>query len=374
MPFSSKKLIYIVAPDGQTGGGMGRVKDYILEAAQSSCSDYEFRPIVTRDGRGAFASGLLVLVAASRILKARLLGRLALVHVNMGDKGSAVRKGALVVFSRAIGAKVFLHLHAVTLHKTFHNAHGILKFLIAFPFRISTRNIVLGQVWKNWLVDELKVDGCKVDVLRNGVSVPTLGADDRSVYKKVSILFLGNLMERKGIGDLIAALSMLPAGVADWHLIVAGGGDVEKYRDLCAHIGLSGKISFLGWVDRQRSLSLLAASDILVLPSYDEGLPLVILEAMGSGAAVVCTPVGSIPEFLRDRETAVFVEPGDSTALSRILAELVDDPAFRGRLAAAAKSDYDEFFSLTSFCSELSKIYRRGGIDGVEFGAPRVSQ
>ncbi|MFX8601121.1 glycosyltransferase, partial [Acinetobacter baumannii] len=91
----------------------------------------------------------------------------------------------------------------------------------------------------------------------------------------------------KGVSDLIAALGALPAGLPQWRLTFAGGGDVAGYTAKAQAAGIADNIRFLGWVEQQVSASLLASADAMVLPSYHEGLPLVILEALGAGTPVL---------------------------------------------------------------------------------------
>src|SRR5512132_2326552 len=135
----------------------------------------------------------------------------------------------------------------------------------------------------------------------------------------------------------------------NWRATFAGGGAIELYRRKADSLGLLPRVDFAGWVDQRRAAELLAASDVLVLPSYDEGLPLVILEALTAGVPVVCSPVGAIPEVLEDGKSVVFVQLGDSQGLTDALAELGREPALRERLALEGRALYDREFSLEIF-------------------------
>ena len=285
--------------------------------------------------------------------------------MNLGDKASAARKGLLTVLGRAMGATVVVHLHAAKLVQTYNQAGPVVRWMITLPFRVASTNIVLGEVWRRWLIDELGVAPGKVDILANGVpSAPYAPRDHLSPRTPVRLLFLGNLMERKGVTDLIEALALLPADLPDWSLTLAGGGEIERYRGLAAARGLTERV--VGWVGSAQALALLGVVDAMVLPSYDEGLPLVILEALGAGTPVVCTPVGAIPEFLQDGETALFVAPGDQPGLAAALGRVIAEPALRQHLGDTGRSSYQRTFSLEAFQSALFDIYRRQvGIDVV---------
>jgi glycosyltransferase involved in cell wall biosynthesis len=363
--------IYIAAPHDEAGGGMGRVKDYILRCAPDRDGRFVLRPLITRDMRGAFFSLALLFGCITTICLQRLRGRIALLHVNMGDRGSLFRKGLLILTARIVGVKTLLHLHAVELDRHFAKAGPVLRWLIRLPFRQATSIAVLGERFRDWLVDEVGIDSARIDILYNGVDVgdppdrKTRGPDEPLV-----ILFLGNMIERKGLSDLIAALALIPAGTRPWRAMVAGGGDPAPYRRQAEALHIADRIAFSGWVDQAGVRALLAEVDVLVLPSYDEGLPLVILEALAMAVPVLCTPVGVIGEVLTDGETAAFTPVGDRQALSEKLTGLLTDDALRERLSRDGHALFRRCFSLEAFQSALLVIYRRRyGIDYRREGA-----
>jgi glycosyltransferase involved in cell wall biosynthesis len=268
--------------------------------------------------------------------------------VNLGDRGSAVRKGLAILLARLAAVPVVLHLHAAELVDDYANASRTVRLLVRMPFRAATCCVVLGQLWRDWLVDTLGIDPNKVVIVYNGVPVVAASpvvTDDR-LDRTRRMLFLGNLMQRKGIFDLLHAVAQLPTGSPPWRLTVAGGGDIELCKALADRIGIADRVIFAGWVDQARARALLAEADMLVLPSYDEGLPLVILEALGIGTPVLCTPVGAIPEVLEDLRTAVFVRPGDPADL-------------RQTLAINGMALFTRQFTLDAFIERLFDVYRR---------------
>lgn len=366
------KSIFIVAPDGQAGGGMGQVKDYILRAGADAAGRYAFVPLITRDGRGAAYSLWLLALCILRIWKSALIGRAALVHVHMGDFGSAGRKGLILFAARLARVPTVLHFHAVSMEPWHARSNGLVRWALRQPFRAASVVVVLGERFRRWMVDELHVDPAKIDILHNGVASRAGSAAPRGLSAgPVEILFLGNLIERKGVSDLIAALAALPPETGDWRVVFAGGGDLDHYRALVEREGLSDRARFLGWVDREGALDLLEHSDILALPSYEEGLPLVILEALGAGVPVLCTPVGSIPEVLTDGTTALFCDAGDRMDLAACLARLIGDPALRQALSCEGSALFARRFSLEAFQDALFDIYdRRCGIRFVPVRVP----
>lgn len=344
---------------------MGRVKDYILASPADREDSFRLEALLMRDARGARFSAVLLISAMVRLLGAAVSGRAALLHVHMGDRGSILRKGLLLCFARLCGVPALLHLHAVELEELHGRGSASQRGLIRIPFRAASAIVVLGERQKRWLIDAMGIAPEKIDVLTNGVpSLDTPPLRNIRPGEPCRILFLGNLIERKGVSDLIAALAEVNRHAGAWEAVLAGGGDENRYRRKAAELGIGEKLQFPGWVDRDAVFELLDWADMLVLPSYDEGLPLVILEALGFALPVVCTPVGAIPELLHDGEAVLLVPPGNRSALAAAIARLIGQPALRLELGRNGRELYEQRFSLQSFQDNLFAIYRkRFGID-----------
>jgi glycosyltransferase involved in cell wall biosynthesis len=355
---SDAKIIYVVAPTGAAGGGMGRVKDYMLASGGDAAGRFTFRPLVTRDDRGAAFSLLLLAKAVLAIWSVALRGKLAFVHVHFGDKGSAARKGLIVLASRIALVPVVLHLHAAELIGFHAEGSALRKAAIRLPFRAANVVIVLGKLWKDWLAQDLGIDPGKIDILYNGVPVEPMPRRFEPGNPR-TLLFLGQLMERKGTHDLIRALALLPEEAGDWRAVFAGNGDIPFYRGLAAELGIASRVTFTGWVDQNGVREWLARSDMMALPSYNEGIPLVILEALGAGTPVICTPVGAIPEVLEEGRDVLFVPPGDHAALAHAITRLMTDHTLLQRLSDEGIARFRRQFALDVFIANLFAIYRR---------------
>jgi glycosyltransferase involved in cell wall biosynthesis len=142
-------------------------------------------------------------------------------------------------------------------------------------------------------------------------------------------------------------------------LSLAGGGDVPRFAEMAAQLGVADRVTFHGWSDRAKVSELLADADVMVLPSHDEGLPLAILEAMAHRVAVLCTPVGEIPNVLANGRDARFVAPGDPASIARGLAQLLGDGDMRERLARNGRARYEDQFSVQRFGLAIARIHQR---------------
>jgi glycosyltransferase involved in cell wall biosynthesis len=152
------------------------------------------------------------------------------------------------------------------------------------------------------------------------------------------------LGENKGSYDLVRAIGMLPNDIrAHLRVTLAGDGDVEQVREVVRANGLADTVDVVGWVGPAERDRLLAESAIFVLPSYSEGLPMAVLEAMANGAVPVTTAVGAIPEVVTDGVSGLLVKPGEPEQLAAALRSLIVDAELRNRLAAAAYARAGEF-------------------------------
>jgi glycosyltransferase involved in cell wall biosynthesis len=356
---SKTPLIYLACPWAPRGGGMFKVTDYLVQYQARAVGDAELRPLDTRGGGHVLLSLYFLPRALLTLLWRRLTGRLAGVHVNMGERASVVRKGVVVVFARLLVVPVVIHLHGPQLHQDFGSLSSPLQALVRWVFSRADEVLVLGQYTAAFVLDELRCSARRVHVVLNGVPPARSPRRPEVPGHPLRLLFLGNLSDRKGVGDLLRALTLMHSPTEQWHVTLAGGGDVDGYRQVAQSMGLAGAVTFFGWARQDQTAELLAAADVLVLPSYVEGLPLVILEALANGVAVVCTPVGEIPTTLTDGRDALFVPPGDPPRLAAALDRLVADPALRLQLEAQGLAFYQRGFSIEAFFNAVAAVHRR---------------
>lgn len=360
------RFIYIACPWTPVGGGMYKVADYLIQsqARETPPQAAQLRPLDTRGGGSAFSSLWILLTALAKLVRGRLSGELAGVHVNMAERLSLWRKSAVVAACRALGVPVVLHLHAAQLHHYYLGLPLVLQRLTRWVFSLPSSVVVLGVAARRFVIDELHVPAERVDIVINGVPEPALERGPRAVSQK-RVLFLGNLSQRKGVSDLLQALARPGFDALPLEVVFAGGGDIAGYTAKAQALGVGDTVRFAGWCDQQKVAELMSQSDVLVLPSYDEGLPLVILEALAHGVAVVCTPVGEIPAVLSDGVNAMFVEPGDIDGIAAVLQRVLREPGLLQTLGRNGRAIYERQFSLSRFFASVARIHQRHfGISG----------
>jgi glycosyltransferase involved in cell wall biosynthesis len=354
-----QRTIFLAGPSTPKGGGMFKVADYLVQwqALPPALNTAELRLLDTR-GEGNALSSLWVLTQAlGKLLMCRLKGELAGVHVNVAERLSLFRKGVVIVASRALGVPVVLHSHAAQLHHFYPTLPRPLQVLTRWVFALPKSCLVLGQVSRQFVIEQLGVPAQRVEIISNGVPEPTETRRQPSAGDVQRVLFVGNLSERKGVSDLLGALALPSFNRRQVEVQIAGGGDVTGYQAQANAMGLSRWVHFSGWVGQPEVARLMAAADVLVLPSYDEGLPLVILEALANGVAVVCSPVGEISTVLTDEVNAIFVQAGNVHELSAGLQRVLRDPLLRQSLEQNGRLLYEQKFSLQRFFIEVARVH-----------------
>jgi glycosyltransferase involved in cell wall biosynthesis len=144
-------------------------------------------------------------------------------------------------------------------------------------------------------------------------------------------LTVGALGGNKGTADILKALQRLTREGLDTGWLFVGRGDREKYSGMAAELALTDRVFFAGEIDEASKWGCLRQSDFFCLPSYSEGQPIAIIEAMTAGLPIIATAIGTIPEMVNS-ENAILIEPGDSEALTQAIARLVRSGELRTRM------------------------------------------
>lgn len=280
--------------------------------------------------------------------------RVTLVHCHAAELGSFWRKSIFGLLARLRGIPVLFHLHGAEMKVFYDGQAAPVRALITWILERYTRVVVLSPSWADWVREV--APKARVFVLHNYVRLPE-PARSRDGNGPVRILFLGIIGHRKGVYDLLPAFSRALAAQPGMKLLIGGNGEVDEARARATELGLGDAVEFLGWVGGERKDELLAEADIFVLPSYNEGLPISLLEAMSWGIPVVSTTVGGIPELIRDGTDGVLIEAGDVPALTDALTRLAGNPALRARMGRAGRAQVADAFSREAVLPRLEALY-----------------
>ena len=276
-----------------------------------------------------------------------------IVHAHSAHGWSFRRLASLLYLAKILGKKTVLHSHGSDFHIYYDNASRIERALIRYSLRNTDTVIVLSQDWKKKLT-EIEPAG-NYHVVRNGVDSNKYQVDARVLHNPVKVLFLGELGERKGVYDLVRAAQILNG--SGFAFVLAGNGDVDGVRTMVRELELDETVSTPGWIGPEEKQRLLREADVYVLPSYNEGLPISILEAMAAGLPVVSTPVGGIPEAVIEGRNGFLVSPGDASSLADCIHKATSDGKSWKEMSEISSAMARESFSMEMVEGELRKIY-----------------
>lgn len=347
-------MILVIGTQGR--GGILSVVDAIEGSALTR--QWPMQRVPSHDSGGMLARLGLAASAGLKIVWAGLTRSASLLHLHSAMRGSFWRKAMYLRLGHLVGLPSVFHLHGSEM-KVFYAAQGKLgRRLIAGTFARADRVVVLSESWRQFVAD--MAPAAKVEVVFNFVNMPPgVVASPRAPGEPLRIAFLGLIGERKGIFDLLLAIQRVqrsrPGRV---QLLVGGNGEVDRLKAAVGDLKLEDCVQVLGWIDAGARQQLLRSAHALALPSYNEGLPMALLEAMSFGLPVLTTRVGGIPELVQDGMHGWLVEPGDIEAMVSGLECWIDNDERRVDMGGAARGRVEADFSADAAVRKLDAIYR----------------
>jgi glycosyltransferase involved in cell wall biosynthesis len=284
-----------------------------------------------------------------------------LVHVQTASRGSFWRKAVVCLMARGSGRPYLVHLHGGGFSRFYEHESGpIGRRVIRSTLGHAALVIALSEEWRQRVLQICPT--ARVEVLHNAVAAPPRARLQSRQPARPTLLFLGHLLPDKGVFDLIEAFAQVARRVPDLRLVLGGIGQIEALRERAAQLGVLERVELPGWLEPDGKGAALASSTIFLLPSYHEGMPMALLEAMSWGLPVIATPVGGIPQVVTSEVNGLLVPPGNVAALAAAITRLLEDRALSGRLGSAARAVIERDFSLDDALARLSSIYSRFGL------------
>ena len=344
--FVSRRVLTIGVSYKHPRGGVAMVMN-----VYSRCIYSRFRCIVNSGGKKPIYKLWKALYAYVSLFLILLFDRKTkIVHIHTASYNSFRRSAYFVKLAKFFSRQVVLHVHG----------GGFKEYYQSAPDRITTILdvcdviVVLSESWR------LFFQGITSSLVRvvNNVVVKPIPSIETHRTNKLNVLFLGLIAKEKGIFDLV---QMIGKNVQIFRgklvLHIGGNGNVKELERLILRYGIDDIVHYHGWVSGEAKDRLLSQSDVYVLPSYTEGLPMSILEAMAYRMPIVATPVGGIPEIVRNGENGYLVSPGDETALLGALRNLVMDKTQCIKMGDISYSIVEPYFP-ESVEKQLLDVYR----------------
>lgn len=345
------KVIMCCSTLDTKGGMVSVVKNYL---DYTKWDNFTIKYIPTHyDTENKVLLSVYFLLRYIQVVVTSYLGGYKIAHLHTAERGSFWRKSLLLKTLRLLGLKVVMHHHGAEFEKFYVDSTNEQQDRINKTLTLADVNVVLSDLLVSMITDKAPL--ANVKVLYNSVFTPETNLYNKSAR---NVLFLGRLGKRKGTFDLIEAISRLDKEIPnDIKFYLCGDmGETETWK-LIREKKVEHRIAHVGWIDGQKKREFLANSMINCLPSYNEGLPMTILETMAMGIPNISTRIASIPEVLNDGENGYMITPGDIDALTEKLKQLILDEELRIKFSNNSYNLIQDQFSIDHNISQLKQIY-----------------
>ncbi len=334
----------------KTRGGITTLTKDILSS--DLLRDYEFNYISSQaEEYGRVRKVLLAITSFISFTAQCLLKRPALVYVHIGSNASLYRESAFIVVGRLLGKSVISHFHAGDIDEYFPKQPAIGKTFIRWSISLSHIIIAVSKMSERQLRN--MVPAANVRLILNTIDItsirPSLRTNPDSI---VRLLFVGATGKLKGEHDLLNALASLRETKPEIRVTMLGFG-AETLRATCLDLGILDLIEHLGPVSVEERIAYFERADIFVLPTYAEGMPISVIEAMAAGLAIISTPVGGVPDLIDNGKDGFLVPVGDVDALAEKIKFLVNNPFERKALGNNARIKCLRLMDFDSYIQKL---------------------
>lgn len=289
-------------------------------------------------------------------VKVVMFNRPTLIHIHSSFGPSFYRKLPYIYFASYKKTPIINHIHGADFETFYFNASQKKKNLISKTYNKCSKLIALSDEWRENL--KIIVPEENIAVIHN-YSTPHLDAlqarRDRDLNNQ--ILFLGEIGARKGCYDIPTVVEKVSKVIPNVKFVLAGMGDIEQINTLLENKGVSHNVEFPGWVRGESKDQLLRESDIFFLPSYNEGMPMAILDAMGYGLPIISTNVGGIPQIVQLDKNGYTCEPGDTEGFANYMIELLLNRRKLYDFGECSYETVEEKYSLKLHLNSLEELY-----------------
>jgi glycosyltransferase involved in cell wall biosynthesis len=364
------KKILMLGPVPPPTGGIASVMQDIIHSELASEFDFELFPrldlpqeILGSVGRNVFRFRRFL-----RFYRKVQEHDYFLVHIHSPDE-AFVGSVAFMFLTRLARSKALLHMHGTDWDEFYTKKSFIRKMFTKYGLYLADQIVAL---YSQWVVNVRQLcPTAKVQVLRNLVhrqdppepaAVQGLREELGLGAKNFVVLTVGYVGWRKGSFEILKAVPQIVSKDDSIRFVFVGSeenpGEMAQLMDQVERQGLQRWVTFTGEVVREKVSLFYGLADIYLLPSFIEGMPISIIEALRSALPVISTRIAGIPDMIEDGMSGLLIEPGAPEAIAQAVLALKSDPDLCKRLAAGAKRTFEEKFEFSGGIEEVRKLYR----------------
>jgi len=305
-----------------------------------------------------------------RLLGILVFRRPQIVHQSLTDSVAFWKETSFMLLARAFGVKVVAHVHGNRLEIQYRESSPRVQALMRRALSVPHVLLALSEHWRAFLAGVM-APPARLVVVPNSVDPTVARAMDerggpvggQTPPEACLVLFMGGVGVRKGVQDALRAVPLVRRQVPGVKFVFAGppaaGQEGERILRAGQTPEMGGAVSFPGLVTGAAKLDLLAQASIFILPSYQENLPVALLEAMAMGLPVVTTPVAGIPDMVEEGRNGFLVPPGDYAGLAERIVRLAHDPALRRSMGEANVAKVRQEYHPALFAKRIADVYRK---------------
>lgn len=346
-----KKKICMVVPSFSAKGGITSVVSGYRGSQLEQ--DYEVKYIETYCDGNKLEKALIVVKAYFSYLFTLLFWHPSIIHIHSSFGGSFYRKLPFIVLGSWFHKPIINHIHGSYYDEFYFNASKKKKQLISKTFNRCACIIALSENAKKELS---KITQSKIEVVENyGIINDDAVLQRKNKENKYNVLFLGFVTKKKGCFDIPDICSIVKGSIPEIRFTLCGVGDVE---DLNSHISDKLCFEFPGWIGGKEKDSRLREADLFFLPSYSEGMPMSILEAMGYGLPIIATNVGGVTKIVKNGQNGFVYEPGDKKGMADGIVRLLADDLLRKQFSEESIKILNEKYSRTIHLEKIFEMYQ----------------
>ena len=352
LPSGIASRILTIGPDyNDHRGGIGAV----IEIYNKYFEEFKFIPSY-RAGNPLLRLYIFIISIFRVCSKLITDKKIRIVHIHGASFGSFYRKYLIFIIVKFIfRKKVIYHIHGGGFKEFYEKSYFFSRYLIRNFIEKSDSVICLSVSWFEFYRQNFKTKN--LVILSNIINYPFKAARN-SADTRITFLFLGLIGKDKGIFDLLNVIGKNKDKYdSRIKLLIGGNGEVKRLNNLIIKYQLGETVEFMGWVSKEAKVSAFNNSDIYILPSYNEGMPVSILEAMSYGLAIISSNVGGIPEIVKNKVNGVLIEPGNLEQIERSIDFFIDNPSFVKEYGTISEKLVQKYLPDSVF-GQLQEIYR----------------
>lgn len=308
--------IIIIGPLPPPTGGMATSMEQILSL---NLNGYKYIPLNTAKSKSIKSNMIFkilnVLYLYCKLIYLLIRNDVKIAHIHTASYGNYWQNSGYILISRIFKIKIIMHMHGGDFENFYNKKRR--QYLIKYFLNSCNAIIALSNRWKTTYS---KITTTKIYVLSNMISLNDIKPFKKNFDDDLKVLFMGQISMKKGAYDLLDVIKMLKHKNIKF-IFMGPYEDKAKFLSIIAKNNIQDNCDILGELYGRKKSKYLQKAHILILPSYIEGLPYAILEAMSYGLAIISTNVGAIPEIV-NKKSGFLVKPGDKHNISKLIKNL----------------------------------------------------